>query len=200
MKKREKLVLVLSLAVLGLWLYVVFYKLADHRDFVSGMHRQPLPHWMQGLAIWFLPPAEAALALLFFTKRWRIYGFLFSCALLLVFALYIAFGLLGFYGKLPCGCGGLIQNLSLKQHLVFNYLYAAIAALGFLLCYENDYTSKTTIRHLFSVQQPPEVDEPFKTLYYFNLFALSRLFKHKYPHKFVLFPRRRCTLFTGHGC
>jgi len=185
MKKETKIIL-LSLAVLALWIYVVFYKITDFRDFTSGIHRQPIPGFVQQAVIWLLPPIETMLILLFLKKRWRIYGFLLSALLLTIFTFYISFGLAGAFGKLPCGCGGLIKDLSLSQHIIFNLVFASLSVLGFVLCYENSDTS----HHLFLNKKKKYITYTPQTesKYFFNQF-LTYLFKTIYPLKFALFPR-----------
>lgn len=185
MKKETKINL-LSLAVLTLWIYVVFYKITDFRDFTSGIYRQPLPQPIQKAVIWFLPPIEAFVALLFFRKNWRMYGFLLSALLLAVFTFYIAFGLAGAFGKLPCGCGGIIKDLSLSQHIIFNLVFTTLSVLGFAYCYNDSAPSN----RLFSnkAKKNRTYRSSHQSTCLFGSF-LPYLFKSMNPLKFALFPR-----------
>jgi hypothetical protein len=41
--------------------------------------------------------------------------------------------LLTFSDKLPCSCGGVIELMSWSQHIIFNSLFIALAAVGVVL-------------------------------------------------------------------
>jgi hypothetical protein len=42
-----------------------------------------------------------------------------------------------FTPKLPCSCGGVLKNLSWKEHLMFNFCFTAIAFIGWRFSKKN---------------------------------------------------------------
>ena len=50
--------------------------------------------------------------------------------LLSVFSIYIAVTMSGFFGRIPCSCGGILKNMGYWTHLIFNLLFIVFAMLG----------------------------------------------------------------------
>jgi hypothetical protein len=63
------------------------------------------------------------------TRKWGLYG---SFALMAGFTLYVGY-LLAFADDLPCSCGGVIQQMTWGQHLLFNIFFTVIAWTGIRL-------------------------------------------------------------------
>jgi hypothetical protein len=51
---------------------------------------------------------------------------------MLLFTGYI-FIMLKYSSYLPCSCGGVLSNMSWKQHFVFNLAFSALALAGILI-------------------------------------------------------------------
>ena len=81
---------------------------------------------------WGLPWIEFIVSLLLIIPRWRLKGLYASLLLMIAFTGYII-GILLFAKNLPCSCGGIIQQLSWPQHLVFNSVFLLMALLGLRL-------------------------------------------------------------------
>jgi len=80
-----------------------------------------------------IPAMEIAIAVLLIIPRTRHYGLLTSTGLMGIFTLYVAF-ILTTMKDLPCSCGGVIQQLNWKEHLIFNSVFLLA---GMLACYWN---------------------------------------------------------------
>ena len=81
---------------------------------------------------WAVPLTELAVAGLLFFVSTRGLGLKASFVLMILFTLYIGY-MLVFTPHLPCSCGGVIKQLSWKEHLVFNIALTGLAALGIVL-------------------------------------------------------------------
>lgn len=81
------------------------------------------------LISWTVPVTELLAAALLAVPRLRAAGLWLSFGLMLIFTGYIALVLSGGFEKHPCTCGGLLQSLSWKQHLVFNLTVLALHLL-----------------------------------------------------------------------
>ncbi|MFI8378863.1 MauE/DoxX family redox-associated membrane protein [Leeuwenhoekiella sp. NPDC079379] len=70
-----------------------------------------------------------SLAALLLVSKTRRLGLLGSAVLMSVFTVYIA-GMMLFIPELPCSCGGIINDLTWSQHLLFNLVFTALAIYG----------------------------------------------------------------------
>jgi hypothetical protein len=46
---------------------------------------------------------------------------------------------------LPCSCGGILETMNWKEHLVFNLVFVCLAALGFWMESRNDFEHQSTV-------------------------------------------------------
>src|SRR5258708_16765297 len=89
---------------------------------------KPFARWL----VWLLPLSEFSAAILLFVPRWRLKGLYAAETLMALFTGYII-AILTFSEHLPCSCGGVLQSLSWKNHLVFNSVLIILALTGILL-------------------------------------------------------------------
>jgi hypothetical protein len=112
-----------------LFTYTAISKFLEFSKFTRVLESSPLiGNSKIGLA-WLLPLMELATAFLLFFPKSRAAGLYASLFLMVMFTLYIG-GMLLFASELPCSCGGVIAQLSWKQHLVLNILLLVAAGLG----------------------------------------------------------------------
>lgn len=116
-----------------LFTYAAASKMLAADRFRGQLHLQPFSPALADLLVYALPFSElTAVFLLFFTPT-RKYGLILATAMMAVFTGYISLIMLHYWGKTPCSCGGILQNMSWTTHLVFNwaFLIAGIAGLLF---------------------------------------------------------------------
>ncbi len=122
-----------------LFSYTAATKLIHYKDFVGQAHQFGFSHSLLML-IWVIPVMELITAILLIFYKTKLYGLYLSTALMSIFTCFVAYIL--FTSKhLPCACGGMIKQMSWKQHLVFNVLFLAIALTGVLLEKEKKLTT-----------------------------------------------------------
>ena len=126
---KKWIVEIISLLFVLLFLYTAVYKIIDFNNFRAVIGQSPLitrfaPYLAAGV-----PLTEIVIAGLLIFSRWRIIGLCASFALMLVFIFYIII-LLNLHSHLPCSCGGIIQEMSWQQHLVFNIVFLFLALTG----------------------------------------------------------------------
>ena len=124
--KRTTIVEIISLFLLSLFLYAAISKVMDYTLFKEQLSDSPIMKPIAGLVAWLLPTVEFAVVLLLIVPRWRLKGLYASLGLLIVFTIYIV-SMLAFSDHLPCSCGGLLEQLSWKQHVFFNAACIALA-------------------------------------------------------------------------
>jgi putative oxidoreductase len=115
-----------------LFTYAAISKLSDLPAFRSQLYRQPFSHMLADLLLYTLPLAELLTSSMLYFKRTRFTGLLLSVSLLFAFTIYIAMGLLHFWVKIPCSCGGILNHMSWQMHLIFNcaFLLAGLAGIA----------------------------------------------------------------------
>jgi uncharacterized membrane protein YphA (DoxX/SURF4 family) len=122
--------------ICGLLVFIFLYsgidKLREHTNFETQIKFiVPYPA-MGNILSYAVPAGELITAILITinqTKRTGIYAFI---SLMTAFTFYIIF-MLGSGKNLPCTCGGFINTLSWKQHLVFNIGFILLAAAALYL-------------------------------------------------------------------
>lgn len=127
---------IITFVLILLWVPVTIDKFWDLGNFHSTLLNQPFPNWWADILYWLLPLLELlAVILLAWPGKTKVLhqGMRLSFILLLGFTLYIAFGVLGFYSKQPCGCGSVIKNLTWPQHLWFNIFFLSLSGIGIWL-------------------------------------------------------------------
>lgn len=128
MKQKVMIEIIYFLLIL-LFVYAGFTKIIEYDSFKIQLHNSPFLKPFAGIIVWLIPAAEFAIAVMLTVKHTRKSGLYASFALLLIFTLYIA-GMLLSHEHLPCSCGGVINTLSWKQHLMFNLFFMALSIAG----------------------------------------------------------------------
>lgn len=115
-----------------LFVYAASSKLFNYAPFRMQLGNSPLIAPYAGAIAWLAPIIELVIVLMLTVKNTRFYGLSASWVLLLIFTLYIG-GMLLSGIHLPCSCGGVIQQLTWKQHLIFNLFFMALSTMGIVL-------------------------------------------------------------------
>lgn len=130
-------------------LYTAISKLADYNLSREQMALMPLMTPIAHIIAWVLPVTEIIVAILIFIPKTRIKGLYAVTGLMILFSVYIVYMMTN-YEHLPCSCGGLLQALSWKGHLIFNGVYILIGIIAIIL-YRKNY--KEIKRESFAVIQ-----------------------------------------------
>jgi thiol-disulfide isomerase/thioredoxin len=112
-----------------LFLYTGIDKLLEIHAFKDQMLSSPLLGPIAGFVTWALPITEICLSLLLFVPNWRLKGLYASLILMVVFTIYLIVILL-IDNHLTCSCGGIVEDLSPRQHLLFNGATIILASLA----------------------------------------------------------------------
>ncbi|RYF25076.1 MAG: DoxX family membrane protein [Flavobacteriales bacterium] len=139
-------IIAISCLLILLWVYTAMSKLTGFAKFEQEMAAQNFGPSSTEILVWTIPTVEliAAFALLF--GKTRLYGFVLSFVLLLLFTGYIALVLLGSFEKIPCSCGGVLQQLGWQAHFWFNVFFLLLSAMGIII-QRKQHISQTHIRY-----------------------------------------------------
>lgn len=120
---------IISALFILLFVYTATTKLIEHESFRAVLRQSPLIGTASNTLSFLLPAIELITALLLFVPSIRFWGFVISLFLMVIFTFYITYMIL-FTPNLPCACGGVIAQMTWKQHLLFNIFFTALAAIG----------------------------------------------------------------------
>lgn len=115
-----------------LFVYAALTKLLDYQKFAIQLGQSPmLTHFARFLA-WSVPGGELLISLLLIFQATRLAGFYAAFSLMTMFTTYIVVAS-RFSDYVPCSCGGIIQNMSWTQHLLFNLVFLFLITVAILL-------------------------------------------------------------------
>lgn len=115
-----------------LFLYAAITKLMDLEKFQVQISKSPILTDMAGFIAWFIPLVEIGVSCLLGISRFRLLGMSLSLGLMTAFTGYV-FIIMNFSEEIPCSCGGILQSMGWRDHLIFNSMCVVIAAIGVLL-------------------------------------------------------------------
>lgn len=130
---RSALIETISILLILLFAYTAVSKLLSFKEFRWALSESPMigKKWANTLAI-ALPVVELFIVALLLIPKAKLKGLLASFIMMIVFTLYLAYMIL-FTPELPCSCGGVIGEMSWRQHLVFNICFTFLAFAGWHL-------------------------------------------------------------------
>jgi hypothetical protein len=120
-----------------LFVYAALTKLLDYEKFRVQIGQSPLLTAFAGWIAWMVPVAEILISLMLVFVRLRLIGLYAAFSLMVMFTTYIICILtLSLY--IPCSCGGVLEKLGWKEHLVFNIVFIMLAAIAILISYRKE--------------------------------------------------------------
>jgi hypothetical protein len=120
---------IISSLFILIFVYTAITKMFSIGALVYTLRKLDLLTDMAPYMAWFIVTGELAISLLLLFTTTRLLGLYASLALMSIFTVYIAYMLIT-ASHLPCSCGGIIQKLSWKGHLVLNTFLVFVAAFG----------------------------------------------------------------------
>jgi thiol-disulfide isomerase/thioredoxin len=130
--KKTFLVDCISYFFILLFLYTGVSKLIDLHLFREQLLSSPLIGPMAGIIAWVLPIGELLLAIALFIPRFRLKVLYASLILMTLFTIYVV-AILFVDNHLSCSCGGIIEELSPRQHVLFNSACVILSLVAILV-------------------------------------------------------------------
>ncbi|HEU4789342.1 MAG TPA: DoxX family protein [Flavobacterium sp.] len=115
-----------------LFTYAAVSKLLDFENFSVQLGQSPLLSAFANVISWLVPLIEILIVLMLVFPRFRLVALFASFNLMLMFTAYI-FIVLNFSSFIPCSCGGILEKLGWKEHLIFNIAFILLAIVGILI-------------------------------------------------------------------
>jgi uncharacterized membrane protein YphA (DoxX/SURF4 family) len=130
--KKEIIINIISGLFILLFLYAAMNKFLEFEKFNAQLGQSPMLNQFAGIIAWVIPIAEIGIAILLTIPRTTLIGLYVSFTLMVMFTAYIG-TMLGFSEHMPCSCGGILQKLGWKEHMIFNSIYVVLGLIGILL-------------------------------------------------------------------
>lgn len=123
---------IISALLIILFVYAATSKLLDYQKFRVQVGQSPLLTDFASLVAWMIPVIEIVISLLLAFSRTRLLALYTSFSLMLMFTAYIM-TIIKFSDNIPCSCGGVLQNMSWNQHLVFNLGFVVLTLVAIVV-------------------------------------------------------------------
>lgn len=130
--KRSVIIDLIAIGLMILFLYTAISKLIDYQITRIQLADTPFIGPLAPVIAWAIPVLEIITVVLLFLPLSRLWGLFASFILMLLFTIYVVL-LVSFSNTLPCSCGGVLEELSWKQHIIFNLFFTALSLWGIWL-------------------------------------------------------------------
>jgi hypothetical protein len=115
-----------------LFLYTGLIKLMEIQTFRQQLSASPFLGPLSSIVTWILPIGEILLSIALLIPKWRLKGLYATFVVMAIFTSYVCvISLSG--NKASCNCGGIIEDLTMKQHILFNSSCLILSAIGILI-------------------------------------------------------------------
>jgi uncharacterized membrane protein YphA (DoxX/SURF4 family) len=122
MIKRTTIIEIITVLNIILFLYTGIAKIMDYSVFKEQLAVSPILSWAANPVALMLPWVEFVIVLMLVIPRWRLKGLFASLIMMILFTIYII-ALFSISTEMPCSCGGIMEQLSWQQHIVFNCVF-----------------------------------------------------------------------------
>lgn len=120
----------LAVVIALLLFYAAMSKLLNYEMSKDEMLNQVFPEKIALQLVWLVPLTELTICGLLLNTHTIMIGFYASALLMASFSIYISIAMTGIFGRIPCSCGGILEYMSYRTHLVFNLFFLGLALLG----------------------------------------------------------------------
>ncbi|RZM21685.1 MAG: hypothetical protein EOO88_32020 [Pedobacter sp.] len=133
--------LILALLIM-LFVYAASSKILDYDESRHQMLNQVFPKPISLILLWLVPITELLISLMICIKKTRLIGLYAYLATMFAFTVYIILVMNGIFGRIPCSCGGAIDTLSWKAHLMLNIVFILLTLLSIMFTKKENKSKK----------------------------------------------------------
>jgi hypothetical protein len=129
---REALINIISFFLALLFFYAAVSKGLDVQKFQVQLGQSTMLTLFAVPLSYIVPAVEATLAVLLFIPSLRLTAYYIYFSVMVVFTTYIIV-IMNYSYHVPCSCGGILQTLGWKEHLIFNAFIVFASLTGILM-------------------------------------------------------------------
>lgn len=137
---RNVIIEIICMLFVLLFVYAAASKLLDFQHFKIQLGQSPLLSAFAGWLAVLVPLLELLICVLLIVPRYKLAGLFSAYGLVVMFTAYI-FIILNYTSFIPCSCGGVLEKLDWKSHMLFNIVFVCLAAAAIVL-HENRHRVK----------------------------------------------------------
>ena len=149
---KNAIVYIICLLYIFLFVYAAVSKFLDFENFQAQLGQSPLLSAFTGSISYAVLIAEIIISILLCFSKSRYVGLYAAFFLMVMFTAYIVV-ILNYTSFIPCSCGGILEKMEWKGHLIFNTIFCLLAAIGilaksshpYLLAFTSDESSPASI-------------------------------------------------------
>jgi len=130
--RRNVIIEIITTSLVLLFVYAAISKLLDYNKFKIQVGKSPLLTSFSAFVVIGIPAFELLLSILLVMKGTRLLALYGSLFLMTLFTAYLI-AILNFSYYIPCSCGGILQGLSWKTHIIFNTVFIIITGVAITL-------------------------------------------------------------------
>ncbi|WJS93378.1 hypothetical protein NYQ10_14890 [Flavobacterium johnsoniae] len=123
---------VVSLLFILLFVYAAITKLLDFENFQVQLGQSPLLSAYASWVSWLVPIIELVIATALIIPKCRTAALIASLGMMTMFSVYIII-ILNYSSFVPCSCGGILEKMNWKEHLVFNLFFVLLAVITIMI-------------------------------------------------------------------
>lgn len=120
---------IISALMVLLFIYASISKIIDFQKFQIELGKSPILGPFYQFAGKGVLALEIIVALMFFSDKTKLLALYVSFGMMVLFTFYIIV-IINFSDYIPCSCGGVLQNLTWSQHILFNLVFVVLSAIG----------------------------------------------------------------------
>ena len=124
-----------------LFAHAALSKLLEFNNFQAQLGQSPLLSAFTGFVSYAVIIVELIIAFILAISKTRLLGLIASFSLMMMFTAYILI-ITNYSYYVPCSCGGILQNMEWKGHLVFNICFTIFSIIA--IFFEIDSAEKFT--------------------------------------------------------
>lgn len=114
-----------------LFIYASASKLMDFQHFRIQLGQSPLLSVFADQLAVLVPLSEIIICILLFIPKYKPAGLFAAYGLMLMFTAYIII-ILNYTSFVPCSCGGVLEKLGWKEHLIFNLFFIVLSIIALM--------------------------------------------------------------------
>lgn len=137
-----------SLFYILLFVYAAISKVLEFENFQAQLGQSSIIGAYAGIVSYSIIIIELLVSVMLVIPSFKLRGLYSSFILMSLFTVYI-FIILNFTSNIPCSCGGILEKMTWKVHLIFNIISLILAGLALLFFDPNGRRTKLRLGAIF---------------------------------------------------
>lgn len=128
---KGSIVEVISVLYMFLFVYAAVGKLLEFENFQAQLGQSPILGAYTGIVSYVVITLELIVAVFLAFSKTRLFALYSGFGLMVMFTVYIII-ILNFSSNIPCSCGGVLENMGWREHLIFYAFFIVMAFLAII--------------------------------------------------------------------